>query len=247
VDVIGDDQIPSVPDLKVFIAPAVAQYVTTCLLLPFTIVFNSRVFGLYAYYFKKNLDLIAESKLKKYVAKEVDEWDPVPDKVTPFGTTFIALMLLPVAAYLVHAAITQKWEELMVPYGIGLAIGVPIALALAGAWVVFMKAGEQGSSCLVPFYNGFVAARIAQKPGWWTILAMIPIVNIVVFVEMAKAFRKNPAFGVGLGLLPFIFFPIMALDDSRFLDDRQAAAKKYGKRESDGEEGDEESDEEEDE
>jgi len=64
-----------------------------------------------------------------------------------------------------------------------------------------------------PIYNFIVILEIAGKPIWWIILLMIPCVNIIVailvFISLAKAFGKSEAFGIGLALLGFIFFPIL--------------------------------------
>jgi uncharacterized membrane protein YhaH (DUF805 family) len=56
--------------------------------------------------------------------------------------------------------------------------------------------------------------RVAQRPGWWLLLLFIPFVNfivlLVVTVDVAKAFGKGPLFALGLILLPFIFYPMIA-------------------------------------
>jgi hypothetical protein len=58
------------------------------------------------------------------------------------------------------------------------------------------------------------------RPGWWLILYLIPIVNIVVMiivlVDLSKSFGKGGGFAVGLILLPIIFFPILAWGDARY-------------------------------
>ena len=55
---------------------------------------------------------------------------------------------------------------------------------------------------------------IARRPWWWLILWLIPLVNIViaiiVSVDIAQNFGKRTGFGIGLLLLPFIFYPILA-------------------------------------
>jgi hypothetical protein len=50
---------------------------------------------------------------------------------------------------------------------------------------------------------------------------MIPFVGIVfafiAFIDLAKNFGKGTGFGVGLVLLSFIFFPILAFGSARYM------------------------------
>jgi Family of unknown function (DUF5684) len=95
-----------------------------------------------------------------------------------------------------------------------------IVLIVAGFWKTFEKAGKPGWAAIVPFYNLFVLVQIARKPEWWFILLIIPCVNFVFFIivgiEVAKYFGKEAGFGVGLGLLPFIFYPILGWGDAQY-------------------------------
>jgi hypothetical protein len=93
-------------------------------------------------------------------------------------------------------------------------------LALAGMWMVFTKAGKPGWAAIIPFYNVICLLQIVHKPVWWFILFFIPIVNfvmlIIVGIEVAKCFGKETGFGVGLGLLPFVFYPILGWGDAQY-------------------------------
>ena len=93
-------------------------------------------------------------------------------------------------------------------------------LIIASFWVVFTKASQPGWACIVPIYNIIVLLQIAGKPVWWILLMMVPIVNIViaimVAVAVAKNFGKSDGFGIGLALLPMIFYPMLAWGDARY-------------------------------
>jgi len=112
------------------------------------------------------------------------------------------------------------------PLGAGLGIGMMIVwlavvlLMVASLWKVFVKAGEPGWAAIVPIYNIFVLLKIAGKPAWWFILMLIPIVNFIVFIivciALAERFGKGAGFGVGLGLLGIIFFPILGFGDATY-------------------------------
>ena len=95
-----------------------------------------------------------------------------------------------------------------------------LILALAGLWKAFEKAGEPGWAAIIPIYNVIVWLRVAGKPWWWILLFLIPFVNIVlgfiVAIAIANNFGKGAGFGVGLALLGFIFYPILAWSDATY-------------------------------
>ena len=104
------------------------------------------------------------------------------------------------------------------------ALLIPIALVaafIASYWVIFTKAGEAGWKCLIPIYNLIVLLKIINKPVWWFILLLIPLVNIVIIIminiSLAKAFGKGTGFGIGLTLLAIIFAPLLAFGDAEYI------------------------------
>jgi Family of unknown function (DUF5684) len=101
---------------------------------------------------------------------------------------------------------------------IGLAI---IILMFAGFWTTFAKAGLPGWGAIVPFYNIYLMCKTAGKSGWWVLLYLIPCVNLIialiVSIDVARNFGKGTGFGLGLALVPYIFFPILGFSDARYL------------------------------
>jgi hypothetical protein len=100
-------------------------------------------------------------------------------------------------------------------------IQLAIAVAMiAGLWKVFTKAGHPGWAAIVPIYNMIVMLQIANKPIWWIILFFIPIVNIViailVAIEIAKRFNQGAGFGIGMVLLPFVFYPMLGFGSATY-------------------------------
>jgi hypothetical protein len=93
-----------------------------------------------------------------------------------------------------------------------------VVLMIAAMWKVFVKAGEPGWAAIVPIYNYVVLDRIAGRPTWWILLWLLiaPIPYIVVSFDIAKRFGKGAGFGIGLILLPFIFYPMLAWGDNRY-------------------------------
>jgi uncharacterized membrane protein YoaK (UPF0700 family) len=103
----------------------------------------------------------------------------------------------------------------------GLLVQVVLTvLMIAALWKVFTKAGEPGWAAIVPIYNFFVMLKIAGKPAWWIVLMFIPIANFIVLIlvamSIAKNFNKSGGFGIGLALLPIVFYPLLAFGDAQF-------------------------------
>lgn len=102
---------------------------------------------------------------------------------------------------------------------IGFAV---LVLTIAGMWKMFSKAGQPGWAAIVPFYNIYVLCRVGGKPGWWLVLYLIPIVDIVisiiVAVAVARNFGKGGAFGFFmLWLLSFIGYPMLGFGSARYV------------------------------
>jgi hypothetical protein len=101
---------------------------------------------------------------------------------------------------------------------VGLILAVVFVIAL---WRVFQKANQPGWAAIIPFYNIYVMVKIAGRPGWWVILYLIPLVNVithlVVAIDTAKAFGKSGTFGFfGLWLFSFIGYLILGFGDAKY-------------------------------
>lgn len=110
---------------------------------------------------------------------------------------------------------------------VGLAASVVMIIA---QWKVFEKAGRPGWASLIPFYNLWILAEMAGKPGWWGLVplaAVVPVVGFVVVfgwmvlyvlicIELAKAFGKEPAFAALLIIVPIVGFPMLAFGDAKY-------------------------------
>ncbi len=103
-----------------------------------------------------------------------------------------------------------------------------IVFSIVCMWKVFVKAGEAGWKSIVPIYNMWIMAELAGKPGWWafaSLLSVIPfvgwigtlVVYAIIYLEFAKAFGKDTAFGILLLLLPVIGFAILAFGPAKYV------------------------------
>ena len=97
---------------------------------------------------------------------------------------------------------------------------VVVVVVVAGLWKVFEKAGEPGWAAIVPIYNIIVLVKIAGKEMWWVILFFLPCVNfvaaIMVSMDIARKFGQSTGYGIGLALLPFIFYPMLGFGSAQY-------------------------------
>ena len=102
-----------------------------------------------------------------------------------------------------------------------------LIILLVASWKIFTKAGQPGWAILIPIYNIYVYTKVLSRPKWWTLLyffGSVPFVGsfAVLFVSIIDSFRlallfgKAPVFGVGLLLLPFIFYAILAFGSAEY-------------------------------
>jgi hypothetical protein len=103
---------------------------------------------------------------------------------------------------------------------LGICYLVVILLIVISMWKIFVKAGKPGWAAIVPIYNLIVILEIAGKPIWWFILLLIPFVNIIVlimvYIAFARNFGKGVGFAIGMLILPFICFPMLAFGDAKY-------------------------------
>jgi hypothetical protein len=97
---------------------------------------------------------------------------------------------------------------------------VMIVIMIISMWKIFSKAGKPGWAAIVPIYNLIVFLEVAGKPLWWIVMFFIPLVNIVFSIMALAALFKN--FGKGAGwvvgaiFLPFIFYPMLAFGSAEY-------------------------------
>lgn len=75
-------------------------------------------------------------------------------------------------------------------------------LFVAAVWPFLNKAGQPGWTALIPFVAAFFIVRAAGLSAWWTLLYIVPIVNIVfaiiVALRLGKGFGHGAVFSVFL-------------------------------------------------
>ncbi len=91
------------------------------------------------------------------------------------------------------------------------------ALPLMG---VFGKARQPGWAAFVPIYNLYVLLKTVGRPGWWIVLYLIPIVNLVIAIivwnDLSRSFGHGAGFTVGLFFFSWIFLLILWVGASQY-------------------------------
>lgn len=124
---------------------------------------------------------------------------------------------------------------------IALGIGFAVFMLLFAAAIyvvsaiflgkIFKKAGVPSWAAWVPFYNSWKLLEIGGQQGFWAVLAILPIVNIVSAIFMIIAMYhvglklgKDGAFVV-LGIfLPIVWLIWLGVDKSKWNDKASATA-----------------------
>ncbi len=111
-------------------------------------------------------------------------------------------------------------------------------------WILYSKAGQPGWACIIPVYSIIVLLKIVGRPVSWIFwflqviffeflfvgapniitgfLFLLSAVAILVFAiiitnGLSKSFGKDAGFTVGLILLPFVFYPILAFGKDKYI------------------------------
>lgn len=93
-----------------------------------------------------------------------------------------------------------------------------IILIIASMWKLYSKANKPGWAVLIPIYSTIVLLEIIRKPWWWLLLMMIPFVGIIWAIWatnlFVKSFGKDEGYTIGVLLLPYVFYPVLAFNKS---------------------------------
>jgi hypothetical protein len=119
------------------------------------------------------------------------------------------------SAYSAGAAIGAILAFMLIP---GLII---LTISLIAHWKIYTKAGKPGWASIIPIYNVIVLLEIIGKPIWWVFLILFPCTTLIFVIWatnlLSKSFGQSEGFTVGLILLPFIFYPVLAFGNYQYL------------------------------
>jgi hypothetical protein len=87
--------------------------------------------------------------------------------------------------------------------GVGLIIFYLLLLIvfIAAIWKVFEKAGQAGWKAIIPIYSTVIMCRIVGISGWYTLLVLVPFVNIIFSIYLAYKMALSFGYGIGMTIL----------------------------------------------
>ena len=99
-----------------------------------------------------------------------------------------------------------------------------LVVSIVSLWKIFEKAGKPGWAAIVPFYNLWTLFEIGGQKGPYIFFMFIPcagpiiylVFEIKAYLELAKRFGKDTAFGVLTIFFSFVTFPILAFSDAKY-------------------------------
>lgn len=129
-----------------------------------------------------------------------------------------------------YEAVGAVFAGIMVFFGVFMLIGLAVAIfMIITTWKILEKSNKPGWGALIPFYNTYLLCDITGVNPWWILIVVLsPVLNIIpvigglasfaasiyftvlLNVGLARAFKKEDGFAVGLILLPIVFYPILA-------------------------------------
>lgn len=106
---------------------------------------------------------------------------------------------------------------------VGILMLAIVGLMIVSLWKIFEKAGQPGWAAIIPIYNYYILTKISERPGYWTVLALIPYIGAIWAIwmcnRMVKRFGKTEGYTVGMVFLPFVFAPMLAFGDAQYKGD----------------------------
>jgi uncharacterized membrane protein len=88
---------------------------------------------------------------------------------------------------------------------------------------VFKKAGVESWKAWVPIYNYWILNELGDQKGFWAVLSLVPVLNIVAVVYMYIAmyniglkFGKDSLFVLFAIFLPLVWVILLAIDSSKW-------------------------------
>jgi F0F1-type ATP synthase assembly protein I len=86
---------------------------------------------------------------------------------------------------------------------------------------IFRKAGVEGWKAWVPIYNTWITYELGGQKGWWALIMLVPVVNLVASVflyiamyEIGLKFGKDGSFVLWAIFLPIVWYVWLAFDQS---------------------------------
>lgn len=95
---------------------------------------------------------------------------------------------------------------------------VLIVTYVISLWKIFKDNNISSWKALIPIYSTYVLLKMLDMSGWWLLLYLIDfgyITSVLINYNLVKKYEKELPFIIGLEVLPFIFYPILAFSNGK--------------------------------
>lgn len=99
-----------------------------------------------------------------------------------------------------------------------LYIALIVAYIVAN-WKIFTKAGQAGWKAIIPIYSTVITCRIVGLSGWYTLLILVPFVNIIFAIYLAYKLAQSFGYGIGMTILELLLigYLIMGFGQAKYI------------------------------
>ncbi len=101
-----------------------------------------------------------------------------------------------------------------------IVIVVYVIMAISLMKIAKRTGTENAWFAWIPILNLILMLQIAQRPMWWLVFFLVPIINVVgivlnfiIWIDIAKILKKPAVIGFLAGLIPIIFVPYLAFSN----------------------------------
>ena len=131
------------------------------------------------------------------------------DRLWLASVSFVAVVLLASSAASAQdvGRIPPAIARTLLFFFLGMAFVAYLYMALSLQTIATKTGAANAWLAWIPIVNIFLMLEIAKKPGWWFILFLVPLANVVVsilvWMEIAKARKKPDWWGI-LIIVPLV-------------------------------------------
>lgn len=111
-----------------------------------------------------------------------------------------------------------------IPFSISLVVAI---LAVAGTWRIFIKIGEEGWKCIVPFFNEYIAFRaVWNTRSFWKMIGASIAAGVCIGVTQVLFETGHDTINIGVSILSLVLLIMSLAYQIRFCN---KMAKAFGK------------------
>lgn len=95
--------------------------------------------------------------------------------------------------------------------GVMLFMGIVMLVYIIATWKIFVKMGEEGWKCLIPFYSNYIMCKHTWGNGLWFLAWFIPGIGSIPMLITYFMMFKGFGWGTGKSIVGVLFSGITLL------------------------------------